>query len=285
MFERRREQSGEPAKLVISMNELPSLPVALGEVLRVASDPDGSMADLHAAVQRDVSLAARVLKVANSPLYGFRREMETIRQALVMLGPRRVRSIASAMSVGPMFRPKNPGLVDGVTLWRHALATAVWSQEVAAFIKYHRTDQLFTSGLMHDLGIIVLNHCAPERYTKVLVRTRDEGLPLSELETEQLGTNHAWVGATLSAKWMLPPQLTQLISHHEDTAVPAEPEAQILMVADWLAARSGNPEFPWMEAGAPPVEVLQVLGIGRDQLEQILQRGTDVKEYVAAIGG
>ena len=117
-------------KLVIPIKELPTLPGSAAEILRLCSSSNSSADDLEAAIARDVAITAGLLKVANSSVYGFKRVMDNVQDAVVGLGMRKVREVATAISMADMFQGID-GLVDGSALWGHSLATALYAQEVS----------------------------------------------------------------------------------------------------------------------------------------------------------
>lgn len=274
----------EPNELVLSLQSLPTLPAALAEILRVANNASASLTDLEVLIARDPTLAVEVLRVANSPLYGFRRRLGTIREAVIALGTRKVRSLASALALAPMFNACG-GLVEGGRLWSHALAVAMWTQPVATRVECYDTNVLFTAGLMHDIGLVVLHQLASSELGRCLEKARASQRPHEEVENQLLGTNHGKVGAALCAKWMLPAELTLLLSHHHDPDVPVEPGAQVLQLADWLASHAGLGNFAWAPLRPVPPRLLVAMRLREADLQELEGMTDEILEQVGVFNG
>jgi putative nucleotidyltransferase with HDIG domain len=277
----RQHEPVEANKLVVSIKDLPTLPTVLAEILQVANNPSASAGDLQVVIGRDPALASKVLKIANSAMFGFSRKIESIQQAVVAIGFRRIRSIASAMAVAPVFRTDETGLVDGPLLWSHSVAVAMWTQEIASRTRYQQTDLVFTAGLLHDVGILILNQYAHDSYQQVLTIARDEQLSLWDAEMKVLGTTHERIGASLCAKWMLPAGLTQIISYHHTDEAPVDPAAQILAIADHLANSNGLGEVRFQPDWPAPTRVTQALGLSQADVEELKDKLEDVQQNVS----
>ena len=263
-------------ELTLSIRDLPTLPTTVMEVIRVANDSYSSGQDLERVISRDMTLAARVLKISNSAAFGMRRRLETTKHAVLILGTRRIRSIVSAMSLAPMFETAHAkDLISGPQLWAHALATAMWTQHLADRLQYIYWDQVFMAGLMHDIGIVVLFQAVPERYVEVLRIAKQRRLPIEAVEQHVLGTTHARVGAHLCAKWMLTPNLVQLIARHHSPEMPEKLDAQLLRLADYLAGHTVATEFTWSEPRPIPGELLAVSGLTQDDVRDVVERGQE----------
>lgn len=277
----RQQSVIDDQKLVISIKDLPTLPTVLAEILQVANNPSASAGDLQVVIGRDPALAAKILKIANSAMFGFSRRIESIRQAVVAIGFRRIRSVASAMAVAPVFKTDATGLVNGPLLWSHSVATAMWTQIIAAKVRYQQTDQVFTAGLLHDVGILILNQFEHEVYQQALSTCRDQQLPLHEAEHKVLGTTHERIGASLCAKWMLPAGLTQIISYHHSDPQPVDPAAQILELADHLACACGIGETSWQPEPAPPAVIIRALGLSAQDMEELRAQREEIEKNVS----
>ena len=273
----------ERSRIYIPIEDLPTLPTAAIEALRIANDLNASAQSLERAIAADIGLAARILQVANSPLFGMSRTIESIRDAVVLLGTRRVRSIASAASLAPVFSVHAGGVICGDHLWSHGLAVAMWTQRVGKHIGYPHLEHVFTAGLMHDVGVIVLASCLGREYEMIVSCARDSGMELESLEMEFLGTDHARLAATMCAKWMLSPRLTQLISRHHAEQCPEDREGQILQLSDWLASATGQGEFPWSEQSDLNPELLEAMGIPSSAVAMMQDEASEVEASIRAM--
>jgi len=200
------------SQFVNRIGDLPSVPAVAGSVLVLVEDPNASADDLREVVERDPALAARVLKVANSSLFGFSRRIETLRHGIALLGFRTVKNLVLGASMKEVF--KRFGLTERL-LWEHATRAGA----VAAMLTDHpaidvEREEAFTVGLLHDLGKIALNNAAPDEYSSVVARVYNEGVGFVEAERDVFGFDHTELGALVAAKWKLPARLETAIRLH-----------------------------------------------------------------------
>jgi HD-like signal output (HDOD) protein len=235
----------EPLELILDTKDLPTIPAVVADTLRVANDPSASIEELEWIVVRDLSLTARVLRVANSAVYGFPRRIESVHEAIVMLGTRKVKHVTAAMAASELFKGGNQDLVQPQQLWLHALATSLWARHLIEWKQFWGCGSAVTASLLHDLGILALVQQVPDRYQPVLGKARADGGRLLETEQRELGTTHAYIGGALCAKWQLPVSVTQLVSHHHSPTAPADPALAVVMLANRLAHMSDVGPFLW----------------------------------------
>ncbi|RMD74456.1 MAG: HDOD domain-containing protein [Lentisphaerae bacterium] len=252
------------------IRDLPVIPTAVAEIIKIANDPGSSATDVEWAINRDQAVAGKVLKLVNSAAYGFSRRVETIRQAVVMLGLRKLRDIAISMAGSELFAGlKDDKLVDGVGLWTHGLAAMLWSRFIINQKRWVELDAVVTAALMHDIGIVILYQYAKDIYAEVLSEAARTQKFHERLERKMLKTTHAKIGASLCAKWRLPIAITQLISQHHSVLTPAEPAVGILMLADHLAFEMGFPPFSWSVPPSIPSGLNQLLELNDHDINEI----------------
>ncbi|MBI4694467.1 MAG: HDOD domain-containing protein [Gammaproteobacteria bacterium] len=203
------------------------------QCLAVLSTPDVNIADIVTVLERDPGLASHLLKLANSPFYGCASRISTVHQACMVLGTRTLKQSITAAAV--LSALDGGGQDAGMQRWRHAAATACAARALA-----HRAaldpDVTATAGLLHDIGRILIGRCCTEQYRVVADRARREAIPLLVAERDALGTDHAAVGATISARWHMPPELVAAIaSHHDPDGADPQPIVDVVHVANVLA--------------------------------------------------
>lgn len=261
----------------ITERQLPTLPNRAIDVLRLSNDPDTPLAELERVISREQSMTLRVLKMANSARYGRAREVDSIRHAIMLLGRNTVQELASAAALAPTLDRAAEGLVDGPQLWNHAISTALWSREVARAVAGSVGSHVFTAALMHDIGIVLLVRCAPESARNVLRLAQLEKMTIETAERDLLDTDHAEVAAAVCEAWGLPERLAELIRGHHD-ATPADSDAAVLAVAEYLAAMHGAKEFAWSPEPTRPEAALSMLGLDDNSIEGIVGRRETVLE-------
>lgn len=276
----------DPAKtttipLGISPSELPALSTHRMEVLKTANDPNVTVGRLEEVIGRDQSLALRVLKIANSPLYGRSGDVKSIRRAVFLLGRDQIKHVAAALAIAPVFDTNVEGLVEGTVLWKHALATASWVERISKYVGRRLPEQMYTASLMHDIGLVIMLKCV-EQEVEVIRTARDKDLPVEQVERETFGTDHGALAASVCEAWGLPSALSGILANHHE---PADGVGHLLALGQWMARHSGFPEFDWMSVMAcADQEHLEVLELSDEDIENILQEVEYVREEVAVLG-
>ncbi len=260
-------------EFVRGAKELPVMPPVATEVMKKAEDPDTDLPTIAALISRDAALAVRVLKIANSSFYSMPRKIETIQQAIVLLGYSTLRSVVVAAAIKDVFSPF--GLSERV-LWEHEIAGGVAATVVVQQVGGLARDEAFIGGLLHDIGKLVLHSQAEEKYQEVMKVVYAGEKESVAAEQEVFGFDHAQVGELLLGKWRLPDRLTAAVgAHHDleqaDNAVAgAKVLAAVLQVADLICLRQGigrrapNPELNVAEA---PGAIL--LGLKEPELAEL----------------
>ncbi|MSR61450.1 MAG: HDOD domain-containing protein [Planctomycetes bacterium] len=203
------------------IDDLPTLPGVALEVVRQCRADDTTLEDLAQTLSHDPALTARLLRFANSSLYGFGEEVRTLQRACYVLGMKTVQLMALSFSlVTTIPREGSAGAFDYAGYWRRSLLRAVAARALAGRAGLPSHDEAFLAGLLGEIGQVVLARCADTRYAPVLAATRASGRdwPSCELEREQLGFDNREVGSALLASWGLPRMLEQAVRHGADAA-------------------------------------------------------------------
>jgi HD-like signal output (HDOD) protein len=201
--------------LLKDCKELSSLPQVLAEVVRVTDNEESTAGDIAAVILKDPPLSARILRVVNSPFYGPVRGISTINQAVVTLGIRAVKALALSTSLYKLFETDDP-IVDRIRFWRHSLEVAICCREIAQACSYKPAEEAFVAGLMHDIGILILESNFSDQFRRIW-KLIESGESLVKQEEATWGTNHARVAKFLLDQWKLPPFLGEAIAaHHND---------------------------------------------------------------------
>ncbi len=256
-----------------AVKDIPPIPRVVNEVMSAVANPSTSADDLRRVIELDPSLAARLLRVANSSLYGFRREVETLRHAITLLGFRTIESTVMAASLREVF--VNFGLSEKL-LWEHSTLCGVVARKLASYGPVDvESDSAFTAGLLHDLGKIVMSNVYRTRYVGVMVRTYNEGTSFVDAEREEFAFDHAVLGAYVAETWALPDALVAAIrNHHEPpTSYTHLPPDQVRLIALTSVATRLCTKLGHGRRG--PVECIdltelpawQVLGLTADDVE------------------
>lgn len=241
----RREEAPVPEgdrvdrlrKSTESVIALPTLPTITSQMIQLVDNPNTTAQTLARLIAQDQVLTARILKLANSAYYGFPRRISTVNLAVVVLGFNTVKDIGLSVSVMDMFkRTSRDPRFDISRFWEHCMAVAVATRHLARSLRYRLAGEAFTTGLLHDLGKVVLNQYQPREFDEILRRTFDLGEDQLEAERAVLGATHAQVGQWLAEKWNLPPVICEAIGfHHNSEQAEKNPDlAALVQLADLL---------------------------------------------------
>jgi HD-like signal output (HDOD) protein len=224
-------------RIIARVEDLPTLPRTVLKITELVNDPKSSARDLARIITDDQVLAARLLRLVNSSFYGFPQRISTITGAIVLLGFDAIRNLLLTTSVFDLFpNRKNASLFRQEQFWDHSLGCAVGAKILGNHLRYDKVEELFVSGLLHDIGKIVEMIFLPEAFKAIVKLVRNENILMIAAEERILGYRHPEVGKLLAEKWNLPPKLTGVILHHHQ---PSEAgrfalEAAIVHLADIL---------------------------------------------------
>lgn len=222
---------------------------------------------------RDQGLTAKVLTVANSAFYGLQQEVTTVARAIAVLGLAEVRTLVLAVGIKALSNAKNfPADFQVTAYWEHQLSVALIARMLCPLLGGADPDNLFTAGVLHDLGKLLTALHRPDDWRAVTILAAQNGVSYSEAEDEHWGIEHGVVGAMVMGAWNLPADLTEPVNwHHAPMHAPSHKrEALVLCVADAMAhVLSGSVEVvssPWRE----------VLGKFNLDAESMLERAKEL---------
>lgn len=250
-------------EILDEVRQLPSLPAIVTELIATLDNEDTDIERLAGGIAKDQALAARALRVANSPFYGMQSRVETIHDAILVLGFRAVVNLVTTASLSGFFKPVAESGFDLTRFWRHGIGVALAGRALAGKAGLSG-ERCFTAGLLHDIGRLLLATTRPHHYAAVLDwRSRTDAY-LVEAERHCLGLDHVQAGEALARRWRLPEDICLAVAaHHEPTNAPTSGLADVIHVADALAHAldlAGDPQ-----ALVPPVRRESWRRLGLDQ--------------------
>lgn len=277
----RQQRRARIQARIAETEQLPAIPKVAHELLQLSVNPYANASDLGAIVEQDPSLSAQLLRYANSPLYGYRGQVESIRDVIArVLGYDLVMDIALGISVGRSFHIPAQGPLGLDAYWLHAVYCASLTQRLAARMpssQRPRPGLAYLAGLLHNFGVLLLGHLFPEDFRLLNEGLAQEpGRALTVLEDELLGVSHVELGAWLMQSWNMPDELTSAIRHHHDeeyTGAYAIYPNLVLLANRLLAARQIGDEH----VDDLPGDLLARLGLteaeARAALEAVAEHG------------
>lgn len=213
---------------------LPALPEIVARILDMLGDEEANAETLSKHIVSDPAVVVRLLAAANAGAIGASGRVDSVRQAILLLGVGRVRDITLATAIIDRFKATPP--FDAHRLWLHSVGVAVCAQDVARSAELD-VDVAYTSGLLHDVGQLLLFAVDPAAYADVLRLRAARDIDIVDAEREYLGVDHAHVGGELARLWKLPEAVADAIAgHHASDEYPPENEmADAVHVAEVLA--------------------------------------------------
>ena len=256
-------------RIILKTVDIPSLPPIAMKVMELIKDDHASLKSLEEIITRDQGFTTRLLRIANSPYYGQDRKIESISQAIMLIGFDTLRSLILATSLRDLHRNYGP---FEQKLWEHALGVGLCSSLIAMITHLSNSDEALVSGLLHDVGKTVINNAMPEMYIKIYEKLHQEKRLSIEIENEILGFNHSIIGSLISKKWKLPEKYEVVITYHHENSYPEyEDQAfadicNIIKVADQICLNLGI-------GLKEPIEVTienDLVGLNKEEMAEVM---------------
>jgi HD-like signal output (HDOD) protein len=198
-----------------ALRRLPPFPGVATKLLRLLADEDVPVKKIVDLIKSDAALTAELLRVVNSPIYGFATRISSLQNAITLLGFQTVRSFALTVSMkGFLHTALRIDMLRHI--WRHSLACALLCEELSSVCSstMSRDDRAYTAGLLHNIGSLGLFVAHPRTYAELLADARGENV--LEKERTTLGIDHCEAGGWLARNWGFPDDLRRVvITHHE----------------------------------------------------------------------
>ncbi len=239
-----------PFEIEMAVREMPAISPVMTKINQISHEMDTSPRELVKIIMIDPVLTGKVIRLVNSSFYGLPRRIQSLAQAVVLLGVNTVKNLAisTALLSAVHVEEKNSPLPQR-EFWQHCLGTAIASRFLAKNLKTITVhpETFFIAGLLHDVGKILLVKTDPGKYKNVMDESRDKEVALAVTESVHFGFTHMQAGGVLARQWKLDDNLTSVIeSHHSPPGKTADPLLGLVIIANNLCKRiqvgdSGNP--------------------------------------------
>lgn len=231
-------------RILARVKTLPTLSEAVTRLASLRADPNAGAADFERVIRPDPALTANLLRLANAAWFARGRTVTSARQAVTLLGVKRLFEVVTSAAFARVIPSTLPGYqMDASSYWQHSIAVAVLAERLAAELGQPTADLTFTAGLLHDVGKLAVAAFLAEERDALLAHLAHGEATLVTAERATLGTDHAEIGAALATRWALPAPVVQVARHHHAPGDAPEGEARrqcdLVHVADALAHSFG----------------------------------------------
>ncbi len=209
---KKKKKRAEVRRILQETHSLPTLPGIILKLTSLVDHDSATVNEMARVISSDNSLAAKVLRLVNSPFYGFSGRISTVSKALMFLGVNIVKSIALSSSIIEMMEKNIIGL------WEHSYGCAVAANTIAHSLGIPEPEEISTAALLHDIGKVIIKIKLEEDYNTILSLVREEELSIFAAERKILGADHAEIGGWVAAAWCLPEKLLEPVAWHHDVA-------------------------------------------------------------------
>ena len=206
----------EKAREVVGkVGELPPIPSVILESMKLLNDPSSTVRKIQEQILLDQALTAFILKVANSALYGLRKEVSTVSYAINLMGYNTTKSILTAYLSKNLYSSKGSKLVQNV-LWKHSISSAIFAKKIAHHLKKVNSEEAFISSLLHDIGKGVLLKNKSDEFEKIVQLIYNDNKTSIQAEEEVLGYTHVEVGFLLMKNWRFSDSIIETVIYHNN---------------------------------------------------------------------
>lgn len=264
-------------EFILQNYDIPAVPMVAVRILRLIDDPKTTVDDLQKAIMVDQALAVRVLKVANSAFYGVRHNVDTVSEAIRILGFNTIKNLTLAVATREVY--KRFGLIEQ-KLWEHSLGVSIASGIIASRITSIKNEEAVVAGLLHDIGKVIMNNSEPERFALLTQRVYEDRVTFSEIEEDIFGFTHAEAGHILAEKWGFPELLCDVIHYHHKCykgLLQDDPYTSalclIVALADAICVRLGvGYRGPMADLALPLEDIARRLSLTDEELEEVVNK-------------
>jgi len=243
--------------LINNLESIVSLPTVFTRIDNLISNPESNLSDIADVISDDPGLSVRLLKIANSAMFNFPSEIDTITRAITVIGTKQLRDLVLATKVITMFDHVDKNIVDMTSFWKHSIATGILARILASYRREPNAEYYYLLGLLHEVGRLVMYMEIPELTAKAVTNSVENNIPLHQSELSVIGFDHAMVGAELMAEWNLPASMYDAICYHHRPSLSLNysDDAAIVHVADLVVnalqlGTSGELDIPQLDEQA-----------------------------------
>lgn len=252
--------------------KLPMMPGSAGRITSLLNDVNASSRQLTDAITYDPILTARILRLANSPIYSLQKNVSTLRHAVEIVGMKAIYEILIIGMAADSFAKEIRQSEKGRKIWEHSLAVALLSRELGQVLRLRGTEEAFICGLLHDIGKILLLKNDFQTYSDIL--EENDEMQMLHSEMTNFGYNHTQIGSLVASRWGLPDGVCHTILNHHN---PSQSEqfmvvAHLISSADSIANSKGFGVREVAEEISVETESMIMLNLTQEQVEETWEK-------------
>ena len=260
--------------ITLKVEAFPGMPATAAKLLPLLDNPDSTTSEVENIVKYDPGLTANILKLTNSAYFGIPTKVSSIKQAIILLGWKRLVQVVTTICMSPLMKKAIPGYdLRSGELWRHSIAVSVAAELLVKALKISDADEVFTAALLHDIGKLILGSFVKNDLEQIQAMVT-KGISFDVAESMVLGTDHAEVGGQILQKWSFPVELVNAVRWHHDpdscenTCVLSD----VVHVADTVGLMTGFGKGEERIDIEPFGPVVDRLGLKANHLEAMAQQ-------------
>lgn len=277
--------------LAINTNSLPPISSVGQRILSIDLDSDKGENELLGLIESDPLIVARIVGIANSPLFGVGKKICSAREAVIRLGLNRVKSIATSIAIMSPIKMRDGKNFSAKNIWKHSLSIAMGMRTLAQKLPHRlrpSDDMVFLSGLLHDIGYLALAYFDPHNFDAFLesVEANPEQ-SFAEAEMNLFGMSHAALGGLIAKSWNLPPEVIAVIDKHHQLIAEDEDEllTMLLQLVEKMIGASTLFEGESIVSEQVEQDYIDRLGLSFEDMESTAEMLESQQEYIDVLVG
>jgi len=262
------------SEILSQVKSFPSMPATGAKMLKMLEDPETTVDEIEDVLRHDPGLTGNVLRLANSAYFGIPSKVASTRQAVLLLGLKKLIQLVIASCVNAVMDKPVPGYnMPPGDLWRHSIAVSIASEALVKDNKNMDAEDIFTPALLHDIGKLILGYFVKEEQ-EAIEKIANTGVPYVVAENMVLGTDHAEVGAKILSQWSFPRDVIDAVRwHHDPDFIERRcPSIDIVYLANVLCQNTSSDSETEAYAAELSPAVVERLGLDIVQFDDIKAR-------------
>ncbi|MGD9054516.1 MAG: HDOD domain-containing protein [Desulfobacterales bacterium] len=261
-------------RIALQIEAFPGMPTTAAKLLPLLENYDSTASEIESILKYDPGLTANILKLTNSAYFGIPTRISSVRQAIVLLGWKRLLQVVMTICMSPLMNKTIPGYdMPRGALWQHSIAVSVAAEILVKALKIPDADEVFTAALLHDVGKLILGGFVKEDLQQIEDMV-SKGITFDVAESMVLGTNHAEIGGQILDKWSFPAELVSAVQWHHDPESCEEScnLSDIVHVANTMGIMTGYGKIDQELALEHFGPVADRLGLAPENLEEMAKQ-------------